>query len=59
LLFLQNKKLSELREDNDEVVNQFEEMTLFTNPMNIKYIEIDFDKNLMPNMRKGGNGKFV
>jgi hypothetical protein len=59
LLFLQNKKLSELREDNDEVVNQFEEMTLFTNPMNIKYIEIDFDKNLMPNMRKGDNGKFV
>jgi hypothetical protein len=25
-------------EDNDEDVNQFEEMSLFTNPMNIKYI---------------------
>jgi hypothetical protein len=46
-------------EDNDEDVNQFEEMTLFTNPMNIKQIEKDFDKKLMPYMRKGGNGKFV
>jgi hypothetical protein len=46
-------------EDNDEVVNQFKEMPLFTNPMNIKHIEKDFDKNLMPNIRKGGNGKFV
>jgi hypothetical protein len=46
-------------EDNDEDVNQFEEMSLFTNPMNIKHIEKDFDKNLMPYMRKGGNGKFV
>jgi hypothetical protein len=35
-------------EDNDENVNQFEEMPLFTNPMNIKHIEKDFDKNLMP-----------
>jgi hypothetical protein len=35
-------------EDNDEDVNQFEEMPLFTNPMNIKHIEKDFDKNLMP-----------
>jgi glucose dehydrogenase len=26
-------------EDNDEDVNQFEEMSLFTNPMNIKCIE--------------------
>jgi hypothetical protein len=34
-------------EDNDEDVNQFEEMPLFTNPMNIKRIEKDFDKNLM------------
>jgi hypothetical protein len=33
-------------EDNDEDVNQFKEMTLFTNPMNIKHIEKDFDKNL-------------
>jgi hypothetical protein len=32
--------------DNDEDVNQFEEMPLFTNPMNIKHIEKDFDKNL-------------
>jgi hypothetical protein len=37
-------------EDNDENVNQFEEMTLFTNRMNIKHIEKDFDKNLMPYM---------
>jgi hypothetical protein len=34
-------------EDNDENVNQFEEMSLFTNPMNIKRIEKDFNKNLM------------
>jgi hypothetical protein len=40
-------------------VNQFEEMPFFTNPMNIKHIEKYFDKNLMPYMRKGGNGKFV
>jgi hypothetical protein len=46
-------------EDNDEDVNQFEEMSLLTNPMNIKHIEKDFDKNLMPYMRKGGNEKFV
>jgi hypothetical protein len=26
-------------EDNDEDVNQFKEMLLFTNPMNIKHIE--------------------
>jgi hypothetical protein len=32
-------------EDND--VNQFEEMPLFTNPMSIKHIEKDFDKNLL------------
>jgi hypothetical protein len=30
-------------EDNDEDVNQFEEMPLFTNLMNIKHIEKDFD----------------
>jgi hypothetical protein len=35
-------------EDVDEDVNQFEEMSLFTNPMNIKHIERDIDKNLMP-----------
>jgi hypothetical protein len=46
-------------EDNDEDVNQFEEMSLFTNPMNIKHIEKDFDKNLLLYMRKGGKGKFV
>jgi hypothetical protein len=28
-------------EDNDEDVNQFKEMSLFTNPMNIKRIEKD------------------
>jgi hypothetical protein len=34
-------------EDNDEDVNQFEERSLFTNRMNIKHIQKDFDKNLM------------
>jgi hypothetical protein len=33
--------------DNDEDVNQFKEMILFTNPMNIKHIKKDFDKNLL------------
>jgi hypothetical protein len=37
-------------EDNDEDVNQFEEILLFTNPMNIKHIEKDFEKNLMSYM---------
>jgi hypothetical protein len=46
-------------EDNDEDINQFEEMSLFTNPMNIKGIEREFDKNLMPYMQKGGNEKVV
>jgi hypothetical protein len=36
--------------DNDEDVNQFKEMSLFTNPMNIKHIVKDFGKNLMPYM---------
>jgi hypothetical protein len=44
---------------NDEDVNQFEEMSLFTNPMNIKRIEKDFDKNLLLYMQKGGKGKFA
>jgi hypothetical protein len=46
-------------EDNDEDVNQFEEMPLFINPVNIKHIEKYFDKNLLLCMRKGGKGKFV
>jgi glucose dehydrogenase len=46
-------------EDNNEDVKRFKEMPLFTNPMNIKHIEKDFDKNLMPYMQKGGNGKFI
>jgi hypothetical protein len=46
-------------EDNGEDINQFEEMTLFTNPMNIKHIDKDFDKNLLLYMRKGGKVKFV
>jgi hypothetical protein len=46
-------------EDNDEDVNQFEEISLFTNLMNIKHIEKDFDKNLLLYMWKGGKGKFV
>jgi hypothetical protein len=46
-------------EDNDEDGNQFEEMLLFTNPMNIKHIEKDFDKNLLLYIRKGGKENFV
>jgi hypothetical protein len=46
-------------EDNDEDINQFEEMPLFTNPMNIKHIEKDFDKNLLLYMRKGRKENFV
>jgi glucose dehydrogenase len=46
-------------EDNDEDVNQFEEMSLFTNTMNIKHIEKDFDNNHMLYMRKDGKEKFV
>jgi glucose dehydrogenase len=45
--------------DNDKDTNQFKEMPLFTNLMNIKHIEKDFDKNLMHYMRKGSNRKFV
>jgi hypothetical protein len=36
--------------NNDGDINQFEEMPLFTNSMNIKHIEREFDKNLMPYM---------
>jgi hypothetical protein len=46
-------------EDNDNDVNQFEEMSLFTNPVNIKRIEKDFDKNLILHMRKGGKENFA
>jgi hypothetical protein len=46
-------------EDNDEDVNQFEDMPLFINPMNIKRIEKDFAKNLMLYMRKGRKEKFA
>jgi hypothetical protein len=46
-------------EDNDEDINQFEEMPLFTNPMNINHIDKGFDKNLLLYMRKGGKVKFV
>jgi hypothetical protein len=43
MLFLENKKIVRVEnvEDNDEDVNQFEEMPLFTNSMNIKRIEKD------------------
>jgi hypothetical protein len=44
--------------DNNEDVNQFEEMLLFNNPTDIKHIEKDFDKNLIPYMRKGSNKNF-
>jgi hypothetical protein len=40
--------------DNDEFINQFGEMSLFTNPMNIKRIEKDFDNNVLLYMQKGG-----
>jgi hypothetical protein len=40
-------------EDNDEDINQFKEMSLFTNPIKIKSIEKHFDKNLLLYMRKG------
>jgi hypothetical protein len=46
-------------EDNDEDVNEFEEMPLFINSMNIKHVEKDFDKNLLLYMLKGGKGQFV
>jgi hypothetical protein len=46
-------------EDNDEDINQFEGMSLFSNPMNIKHIEKDFDKKHMPYLRKGGNEKSI
>jgi hypothetical protein len=46
-------------EDNDEDINEFEEMPLFTNLMNIKHIKKVFDKNLIPYLQKGGNEKFV
>jgi hypothetical protein len=46
-------------EDNNEDVDQFEEMSLFTNPMNIKHIEKNFDKNLLLYMQKGDKGKFI
>jgi hypothetical protein len=45
--------------DNDEDVNQFEEMTLFTNPMNTKRIEKDFDKNLLLYIEKCGKENFA
>jgi hypothetical protein len=61
LLFLENKKTVGVEnvENNNEDINQFEEMPLFTDPMNIKCIEKDFDKNLLLYMRKGGKGKFA
>jgi hypothetical protein len=34
--------------DNDEDVNQFEEVSLFTKPINIKHIENDLTKTLCP-----------
>jgi hypothetical protein len=46
-------------EDNDKDINQFQEISLFSNPMNIKHIEKDFDKKLMPYIRKGDNEKSV
>jgi hypothetical protein len=34
-------------------------MSLFTNPVHIKRIQKDFDKNLMLYMRKGGKENFA
>jgi hypothetical protein len=42
-------------EDNDDD----EEMSLFANPVHIKRIQKDFDKNLMLYMRKGGKENFA
>jgi hypothetical protein len=39
-------------QDNGEDVNQFEEISLFTYPMNIKDIEKDFDKNYALYMKR-------
>jgi hypothetical protein len=46
-------------EDNDEDVNHFKEMSLFTNLINLKRIEKNFDKNFMLYMRKDGKEKFA
>jgi hypothetical protein len=35
-------------EDNYDGVNQFEEMPLFTSPMNIKHIKISLTRSLCP-----------
>jgi hypothetical protein len=43
----------------EEDVNQFEELSLFYNPIYIKHIHKDFDTKLMPYMRKGGNEKSI
>jgi hypothetical protein len=48
LLFLEKNIVGvENVKDNDEGVNQFEEMPLFTSVVNIKRIEKDIDKKLM------------
>ena len=46
-------------EDDDEDYNQYEEMTLFTNPMKMKRVEKTSSKKLMPYMRSGVEEKFV
>ena len=45
--------------DNDIDYNQYEEMTLFTSPENMKYIKASIDKTLMPYLRRDGDGKVV
>jgi hypothetical protein len=48
LLFLEKNIVGvENVKDNDEGVNRFEEMSLFTNVVNIKRIEKDIDKKPM------------
>jgi hypothetical protein len=45
--------------DNDDDVNQFEDMPLFTNLMNFNHMEKDFNKNPLLYMQIGGKEKFV
>jgi hypothetical protein len=49
LLFLEKNIVGvENVEDNDEDINQFEEMSLVTNPMNIMHLEKDLRRIFCP-----------
>jgi hypothetical protein len=41
--------------DGDEEYNKYNEMFIFNGPERIKHVEIFFDKNLKPYMRKNGS----